>query len=368
MVFLCFDHHDQYDSTTSQSKNLTQGEVRHYRDELQREIDAEWKQPAQFEVTPLLDITGISGHYVWETPNESAELDIEALGNNMISVTGIALWGTTREFGPNIGELDFKGILSRNAVHYCNPHSDYEVTIQFTFGGLTVTEKNAQGEFGMNVTFAGEFRKAIEKTQEQIIPGRDLTLSLREGNIFTRTNKKEKQLTFCGCDSDPVLLENNKILFIRFEEGFRPSIEDEDENVTYRCHKIMTVDIETLLEETITQRKPFEDGLDGTREILRVENPALSLDGKYLYFVTEKYATASQFVKVEIQSGKWIELFSAESFELITEGPHKNRFLVATSEIRTKGRDIYYSLRDEEGKVYKEFDSEKSLMKFRSLL
>ena len=130
----------------------------------------------------------------------------------------------------------------------------------------------------------------------------------------------------------------------------------------------MTVDIETLLEETVTQRKPFEDGLDGTREILRIENPTLSLDGKYLYFVTEKYATANQFVKVEIESGKWIELFSAESFELIIEGQHKNRFLVATSEIRIKGRDIYYSLRDEKGKVYKEFDSEESLMKFRSLL
>jgi hypothetical protein len=34
LAFLCFEHHDQYDSTTSQSKNLTRAEVERYREEL----------------------------------------------------------------------------------------------------------------------------------------------------------------------------------------------------------------------------------------------------------------------------------------------------------------------------------------------
>lgn len=34
LVFLCFDHHDAYDSTTRQSKNYTAAEIRHYRDKL----------------------------------------------------------------------------------------------------------------------------------------------------------------------------------------------------------------------------------------------------------------------------------------------------------------------------------------------
>ena len=34
LVFLCLPHHDQYDSSTSQSKNFTQHEVRTYRDRL----------------------------------------------------------------------------------------------------------------------------------------------------------------------------------------------------------------------------------------------------------------------------------------------------------------------------------------------
>jgi hypothetical protein len=34
LAYLCFDHHDQYDGSTSQSKGLTIGEVKRYRDQL----------------------------------------------------------------------------------------------------------------------------------------------------------------------------------------------------------------------------------------------------------------------------------------------------------------------------------------------
>ena len=34
LVVLCLDHHDQYDSSTSQSKGLTADEVRHYKNKL----------------------------------------------------------------------------------------------------------------------------------------------------------------------------------------------------------------------------------------------------------------------------------------------------------------------------------------------
>ncbi|HWY55870.1 MAG TPA: hypothetical protein VNZ03_15490 [Terriglobales bacterium] len=34
LAFLCFSHHDEYDSTTSQSKRLREGEVKKFRDEL----------------------------------------------------------------------------------------------------------------------------------------------------------------------------------------------------------------------------------------------------------------------------------------------------------------------------------------------
>ncbi|QEL11682.1 hypothetical protein FY550_11400 [Kushneria phosphatilytica] len=34
LAFLCFDHHDTFDSTTSQSKNYTCNEIKHHRDQL----------------------------------------------------------------------------------------------------------------------------------------------------------------------------------------------------------------------------------------------------------------------------------------------------------------------------------------------
>ena len=38
LAFLCFDHHDEYDSRTSQSKNFTMSEVKKYREELYEHV------------------------------------------------------------------------------------------------------------------------------------------------------------------------------------------------------------------------------------------------------------------------------------------------------------------------------------------
>lgn len=46
IAFMCFDHHDTYDSTTRQSKNLTEREVRAYRDELYRDNDVFFGLPS----------------------------------------------------------------------------------------------------------------------------------------------------------------------------------------------------------------------------------------------------------------------------------------------------------------------------------
>ena len=40
LAFLCLEHHDRYDSRTSQSKGLTQAEVRLYRDDLYEELSS----------------------------------------------------------------------------------------------------------------------------------------------------------------------------------------------------------------------------------------------------------------------------------------------------------------------------------------
>lgn len=52
LVWLCFDHHEEYDSRTSQSKGLTRGEVREYRDRLyaRKDLDAR-RQRLNIELT-----------------------------------------------------------------------------------------------------------------------------------------------------------------------------------------------------------------------------------------------------------------------------------------------------------------------------
>ena len=45
LVFLCLEHHDQFDSRTSQSKGLTSDEVRRFRKELATAIEHEYHPP-----------------------------------------------------------------------------------------------------------------------------------------------------------------------------------------------------------------------------------------------------------------------------------------------------------------------------------
>ncbi len=54
LIFLCFDHHDEFDSTTRQSKNLTREEIEHYRDELIAELERRWSA----EVLDRPDVDG----------------------------------------------------------------------------------------------------------------------------------------------------------------------------------------------------------------------------------------------------------------------------------------------------------------------
>lgn len=50
LAFMCFDHHDRYDSITRLSKNLTEREVRAYRDELYRDNEVYFGLPSPVSV------------------------------------------------------------------------------------------------------------------------------------------------------------------------------------------------------------------------------------------------------------------------------------------------------------------------------
>jgi hypothetical protein len=68
LLFLCFDHHDEYDSKTRQSKGLAEAEVEVYRNELIKELERLWSS-GQLDAPPTsaaqssltISVTNIGG-------------------------------------------------------------------------------------------------------------------------------------------------------------------------------------------------------------------------------------------------------------------------------------------------------------------
>jgi hypothetical protein len=159
LSFLCLDHHDQYDSKTSQSKKITRFEVKRFRDELHQHIQDLWSKPLQFDE---ISVDIFSGHFERSGEFESSTLEIRFIGNNLIQVKGFALWGKTREFGPNIGELDFVAEIKGNRAMFVDKLFDEEYSLQLEFQGerLVAKENYITGYFGMNANFGGLYLKS----------------------------------------------------------------------------------------------------------------------------------------------------------------------------------------------------------------
>lgn len=161
LAFLCLDHHDQYDSTTRQSKNFNQIEVKEFRTELHTAIKLAFDAEVFFGEARSIAYL-IPGHYIRELAFESAEIRVQHLADGRYHISGIALWGTKRFSGPNIGELDFISELNGNTIEYSGSYPDgkeYRAKLQFSNSNLVVTEENWVGIFGMNVNFSGDYSK-----------------------------------------------------------------------------------------------------------------------------------------------------------------------------------------------------------------
>ncbi|HHV55876.1 MAG TPA: hypothetical protein GXX55_10580 [Firmicutes bacterium] len=161
LVFLCLEHHNVYDSRFRQSKGITEGEVRHFRNELLALIDYVWKQPVAINRVRVHPIGDISGRYIRDAAYENAELQIDVVAPNRARVIGFALWGTNRECGPNIGELDFEAPICDGKIVYTGKplrgKRRYKLQLTFQQDRLIAEENAAVGYFGLNVSFAGQY-------------------------------------------------------------------------------------------------------------------------------------------------------------------------------------------------------------------
>ncbi len=156
LVFLCLEHHDLYDSRTSQSKGLTVTEVKVFRAELEEALLAALAAPLMLD-SQQNQAEQWEGVFRWEADNASAEIRIEHVDSNHFSLFGIAFWGTRHHMGPNIGELDAKAEVEDGCLVY--EENCYILRLRLTEHGISAEESPRIGIFGMNVTFAGEFRR-----------------------------------------------------------------------------------------------------------------------------------------------------------------------------------------------------------------
>lgn len=165
LVFLCMPCHDQYDSTTRQSKNFTVAEIRRFRDELDRALASAFSQDVAFgEVLTRSRESSVS-HYIRVGGGvSSAELTVHTLPSGDVRVVGEALWGMNRDSGPNIGTLDFLATPEDGVVRYedhlLGKDRPYRAVLRFVDNGLVFEEEGFNGYFGMNVTFAGNYARA----------------------------------------------------------------------------------------------------------------------------------------------------------------------------------------------------------------
>ncbi len=172
LAFLCLDHHDEYDTTTSQRKGFKIQEVKKYKEELLVWLGSALSQKVHFGILSLPDADPYAGQWVRLGSNESpAELQIiplpdSAEGKPRYFVTGIAYQGISRELGPNMGFLDFfSEIIDEASLFFSRPSlgrpGPATTELKFTDDDhLRVWEEDTGGQYGMGVTFDGLYRRA----------------------------------------------------------------------------------------------------------------------------------------------------------------------------------------------------------------
>lgn len=171
LAFLCFTHHDEFDSTASQRKNFTIAEVRQYKSELVQALGLALNQKVHFGEVSVPASDPYAGKYIRVgSESDSSEIIVTPvpdsnLGEARYVITGFALYGIDRESGPNMGTLEFLAamdepgqlIFSRDTFGY----GAAITTLNFhDSGSLSIEEININGQYGFNVSFGGEYQRA----------------------------------------------------------------------------------------------------------------------------------------------------------------------------------------------------------------
>lgn len=122
LVFLCYNHHDEYDGRTSTSKGIREGEVRKWRDELYREMEHRFRSKKSGELLLLFD----KARHCYTLPNNLCQMYRVAVRNEgTATVRNVAVRIT--DFTVILGETksvweEFIGLKLGVAI---NPFGDF---------------------------------------------------------------------------------------------------------------------------------------------------------------------------------------------------------------------------------------------------
>jgi hypothetical protein len=170
LAFLCFEHHAEYDARYSQAKGLTISEVKTYRTELHQALGSALSQTVRFGKIEIPAADPYAGQYIRiGDSDDSAEVTLTPIPGPSdrgprYYVTGEALWGAGRQYGPNIGVMDFLGIMEEDRVienpEWSNEETAGKTIISFVDDNkMVIEEENVIGIYGMNVSFVGEYER-----------------------------------------------------------------------------------------------------------------------------------------------------------------------------------------------------------------
>lgn len=155
LAFLCFVHHDEYDSKTSQRKNYTIHEVKNYRKELHRTIEE------RFESGPPSYSQYTGGYLRLNDDGLSAQILVSQLLDGRFHISAVAVAGESCRHGV----LEFTSELNHNEIVYSeetieSQDGPYQARFIFYENGLSIVESETKSDnFGAFIGFDGKYKK-----------------------------------------------------------------------------------------------------------------------------------------------------------------------------------------------------------------
>ncbi len=165
LAYLCLEHHDAYDSKNSQSKGFTPLELKAYRTELDHFLGSALSQQVHFGKLHIPPNDPLAGQYIRiGTGIDSSEIVLTPLPDSAEQiaryfVSGFAIVGAEREFGPNMGECGFVLEIEEGRSAHYSAQDGHRMVFTFEEGILLVHEEGEMGIYGMGVTFDGTYRR-----------------------------------------------------------------------------------------------------------------------------------------------------------------------------------------------------------------